>query len=269
MNKVLYGLTPANMLRTLPDVLARDEGMNALAQIVANAIAGLVEETRAVQIYTRIDELDEKVLDILAVDLRADWYDYNYSLATKRAMIRDSFFSHRHLGTKGSITQALRDIYPNSTLMEWFEYGGDPFFYRVIIDVTNTIEPADLGLIKKKINYHKSLRSHMDEDNVIVRIGCGIAVKTSVGGIPYSTPKAGTIPAVSTRGGIADIDLMAETAAQGALYQTPKTGMQKSGTAPLPSTQGGVDDSVLVAEVSAPGSLYRVPKCGTAPNALM
>lgn len=231
MNEQLYGLTADNMMRTLPDMLARDEGMSLLAQMTAGAVAGLVDKTGLVKIYSRIGELEEQVLDILAADLRADWYDYNYTLETKRALIRDSFYAHRHLGTRGSIVKALADIFPNSTLMEWFEYGGDPYYFRVILDVTSTAELADLGLIKKKINYNKSLRSHLEDDNLIVRISCGIAIGMSASGIGYSVPRAGTVPAVST--------------------------------------QGGVDNSGLMASTYSAGSLYRVPKCGTALNALM
>lgn len=231
MNEQLYGLTAANMMRTLPEMLERDEGMNLLAQMVSGAVAGLVDSTRLVQIYARIGELEEQVLDILAADLRADWYDYNYSLETKRAMIRDSFFVHRHLGTKGSINKALSDIFPNSTVLEWFEYGGQPYHFRVVLDVTDAREPAQLGLIKKAIEYYKSFRSHLEEDNVIVRISCGIVLNTNAAGIGYSTPRTGTIPAVST--------------------------------------QGGIDDSALAAAASAAGSLYSVPMCGTAFNALM
>lgn len=269
MNKELYGLTPANMMRTLPGMLAMDEGMNLLAQMVADGVVMLAESSSLVQIYARIDELDERVLDILAVDLRADWYDFNYSLETKRAMIRDSFYVHRKKGTKGAIAKALSDIFPNSTVQEWFEYGGDPYYFRVVIDVTDAREPAQLGLLKKAIEYYKSYRSHLEEDNVIVRISCGIAVATGASGIGYTTPKSGTVPAVSTRGGIADIGLMAETDAEGVLYETPRSGMEKAGTVPLISTQGGIDDSALMAGVSAAGSLYLVPKCGNALNALM
>lgn len=231
MNEQLYGLTAENMMRTLPGLLSHDEKMQPLGMIAADAIADLTENINVVQIYTRIDELEEQALDILAVDFRADWYDYNYSLATKRAMIRDSFFVHRHLGTKDSITRALADIFPYSTLMEWFEYGGDPYHFRVILDVTNTAEHADFGLIKKKINYHKSLRSHLEDDNLIVRISCGIAIGMSASGIGYSVPRCGTVPAVST--------------------------------------QGGVDDSALNAATFAGGGLYSVPMCGTPFNALM
>lgn len=229
MNK--YGLTRDNLLQAIPDVLKNDKGMLALATLLADRAAGLAAAPDKTKIYAAIASQNEGILDTLAKDFKIDWYDYNYALATKRALVRNSFFIHNHLGTKGSVVQALADIYPNSTLIEWFEYGGDAYHFRVVLDVTSTSEPADIGLIKKKVTYHKSLRSHLDEDNIIVRISCGIKLHTSVSGIGYSVPKAGTIPAVSTR--------------------------------------GGIDDSLLSATALASGSLYRVPMCGTAFNALM
>lgn len=267
MNK--YGLTRDNLLQAIPDVLKNDKGMLALATLLADRAAGLAEAPDKTKIYADLASQNEDVLDTLAKDFKIDWYDYNYALATKRALVRNSFFIHNHLGTKGSVVQALSDIYPNSTVQEWFEYGGDPYFFRVVIDVTDAREPAQLGLLKKAIEYYKSYRSYLEEDNVIVRISCGIAVETGASGIGYTTPKAGTVPAVSTRGGIADIGMMAATDAEGVLYETPRSGMEKAGTVPLISTQGGIDDSALMAGVSAAGSLYLVPKCGNALNALM
>ena len=231
MNEQLYGLTRDNLLRMLPEALALDAGMQPLGYITADAVAALKPSTQLVKVYARIDELDEQVLDLLARDFKVEWYDYNYQLSTKRALIKDSFLVHRHLGTKGAVVKAVSDVFPQSSIQEWWEFGGQPYYFRCIIDVTNTAELAPLGLIKKKINFYKSARSHMEDDNVIVRISCGIAINTSVGGIGYATPRTGTIPAVST--------------------------------------QGGIDDSLLSAASLAAGSLYSVPMCGTAFNALM
>lgn len=224
MNKQLYGLTEANLMRTLPDALKQDEGMNPLGQIIANAIAGLLGSIDYVKIYARIEELEEPALDALAKDFDVVWYDYNYGLETKRALIKDSFFVHRHLGTKGALDRALSDIFPNSTVREWFEYGGQPYHFRVVVDVTKTREPAHIGLIKKAIEYYKSFRSHLEEDEVIARISCNIVVRTQAAGIHYRPPKAGTIPAVSTQGGTGESGLMAVATAQGGLYSVPKCG---------------------------------------------
>lgn len=230
MNKELYGLTEDNLMRTLPEVLQQDEGMNPLGRMIARSLANLLASIEHTKIYARIDQLGETALDALAKDFDVAWYDYNYSLETKRALIKDSFFVHRHLGTKGALDRALSDIFPNSTVLEWFEYGGRPYYFRVIVDVTQTREPAYIGIIKKAIEYYKSFRSHLEEGEIIARISCGIVIRTHAEGIKYRTPKAGTVPAVST--------------------------------------QGGVGQGAIMAVATAQGGLYRVPKCGTSPNAL-
>lgn len=224
MNKELYGITPDNLMRTLPEVLARDEGMHPLGWMIANALSTLLDKVEYAKIYARIDQLEETALDALAKDFDVVWYDYNYGLETKRALIKDSFFVHRHLGTKGALDRALSDIFPNSTVREWFEYGGQPYHFRVVVDVTTTREPAYIGLIKKAIEYYKSFRSHLEEDEIIARISCGIVIRTHAEGIGYSTPKAGTVPAVSTQGGIEEGGLYAVATAQGGLYSVPKCG---------------------------------------------
>lgn len=224
MNKELYGLTENNLMRTLPEVLEQDEGMNPLGRMIARSLANLLASIEHTRIYARIDQLGETALDALAKDFDVGWYDYNYSLATKRALIKDSFFVHRHLGTKGALDKALSDIFPNSTALEWFEYDGRPYYFRVVLDVTNTREPAYIGIIKKAIEYYKSFRSHLEDDAVVARISCGIVIRTGQGGIGYAVPKAGTAPAVSTQGGIDTGGLTAVATASGGLYHTPKCG---------------------------------------------
>lgn len=306
MNNELYGMTKENLMRTFPAVLDQDEGMNPLGQMIADALSKLMTKADLVKIYSRIDELDETVLDTLAKDFDVVWYDYNYSLETKRALIKDSFYVHRRLGTKGALDRALSDIFPNSTVWEWFEYGGDPYCFRVVVDVTKSREPAHIGMLKRAIEYYKSFRSHLEEDDVVVRITCGIVIRTAQSGIGYSVPKCGTIPAVSTQGRIEGNDVIVNSQSRHVFYVVPKSGTSKVGVAPAVSTQGGiedknvivnsqsrhvhypvpkagtskagvvpavstqgrVEDSGVIAVATALGGLYSTPKCGTSPNAL-
>ncbi len=69
----VHGLTAANMLRVLPDVLQQDPGMMALASVVATILEQRHEEIERLQIYSRIDSLSDDLLDILAFDFKVDW----------------------------------------------------------------------------------------------------------------------------------------------------------------------------------------------------
>ena len=122
-----HGLTADNMMQQFPIALQKDPKTVALGQAIAKVMESRQDEIDSLRIYTRIDELPEWLLDILARDFAVDWYDRSYTLEEKRKTIKDSFYVHRHRGTKAAVERAISAIYPNPKVLEWFEYGGDPY----------------------------------------------------------------------------------------------------------------------------------------------
>ena len=113
-------------------------------------------------IYARIDELDEQTLDVLAYDLHVDWYDYSYPIEVKRQTIRDSVRVHRRLGTKYAVETALGAVFPGTRVQEWFEYGGEPYMFKVIIGATESGVSADRqAAVLERVRFYKNLRSHL------------------------------------------------------------------------------------------------------------
>lgn len=159
-----HGLTPENLLRTLPTVLRGDESTAALASSIASVLAGRVEEIRGLLIYSRIDDLPEELLDILAKDFKVDWWDGDYSLEEKRQTLKDSWRVHRTLGTKAAVVSAISAIYPDTKVLEWWEYGGQPYHFRLLIDSTfENVDPEKHQRVMEKVDYYKPLRSVLDE----------------------------------------------------------------------------------------------------------
>lgn len=126
-----YGMTASNFLRTLPTVLQNDPHMQALAAAIAAELEKLAREPRLAQIYTRIDELDETMLDALAADFKVDWWLPEATLEEKRNALKMSWYVHKHLGTKSAIETAVADYLGTGKVEEWFEYGGQPHHFRV------------------------------------------------------------------------------------------------------------------------------------------
>ena len=126
-----YGLTASSFLRTLPTVLQNDANMQALAAAIAAELEKLAGEPRLAQIYTRIDELDETMLDALAADFKVDWWRPDATLEEKRYALKVSWYVHKHLGTKSAIETAVADYLGTGKVEEWFEYGGQPHHFRV------------------------------------------------------------------------------------------------------------------------------------------
>ena len=70
-----HGLTADNMMQQFPIALQKDPKTVALGQAIAKVMESRQDEIDSLRIYTRIDELPEWLLDILARDFAVDWYD--------------------------------------------------------------------------------------------------------------------------------------------------------------------------------------------------
>jgi len=264
-----HGMTTANLLRTLPDVLRNDENMLALASSIADILSARKSEIDSLRIYTRIDELPEDLLDILAYDFKVDWYGYDYGIEAKRSLIKNSFNVHRHLGTCGAVEKALSDIYPGSEVEEWFEYGGDPFYFRILLDVTNQRVAITHDEIIRTLNIYKSLRSHLQDSAVIYRSRAHITIGVTSSYLIYGVRLCGTYPVRATQGAITNEEIIMVTDADGAVYSVPKSGEIKTGSYPAVATQGGVDTGGFSIGTSGEGIAYKTRVCGTAPGNLI
>lgn len=158
------GITADNLLRTLPSVLQNDKSMQALASSISSVLAARLAEIDLLRIYTQIDSLPEELLDILAYDFKVDWWDANYTLDEKRKTLKDSWNVHRILGTKAAVEKAISAIYSDTQVNEWFDYGGDPYHFKLLIDATyENVDPAKHKRVLDRVAFYKNLRSVLDE----------------------------------------------------------------------------------------------------------
>ena len=213
-----YGITRENLLRTLPDVLRNDKKIYALATVIADLLSDQVDEIHKLRIYSQIDNLPEPLLDILAYDFKVDWYGYDYDIDVKRAQLKDSFNVHRHLGTRGAVEKALSDIYPGTEVEEWFNYGGDPYHFRVLLDVTDQRVSISQDEIIRAIEMFKSRRSHLQDNTVIYRSRVRIVISVTTGYVVYGARLCGTYPVRATQGGISSSGINLDTSGDGVAY---------------------------------------------------
>ena len=92
-----HGLTADNMMQQFPIALQKDPKTVALGQAIAKVMESRQDEIDSLRIYTRIDELPEWLLDILARDFAVDWYDRSYTLEEKRKTIKNTVAQKRLL----------------------------------------------------------------------------------------------------------------------------------------------------------------------------
>ena len=158
-----HGLTKQNLLASLPLVLQQDKSMMALADGIAELLSQRPDEIDHLRIYSAIDRLPEQILDILAYDFKVDWWDGNYSLEEKRRTLKGSWQVHKMLGTKAAVETAISAVYPDTQVQEWFQYGGLPYHFRLLIDATyENVDPAKHNRVLERVKYYKNLRSGLD-----------------------------------------------------------------------------------------------------------
>lgn len=152
-----------NFMSTLPSVLAEDENLAALAASVSEALGKRAEEITLAGIYTRISELPEPLLDILAHDFKVDWWDWSLTTEEKRKTLARAWYVYRHMATPAAIAAALTAVYADTVCEEWFEYGGERYHFRLSMtipeeDIKSTKHDRVLALMR----FYKNLRSVLD-----------------------------------------------------------------------------------------------------------
>lgn len=179
MNNSIFDI---DLTRTLPPVLKTDPKMQALSKIIAEELQENVRLIRNNIIYARIDELPEKLLDILAYDMHIDWYGYDYPIEVKRELIKTSVRVHKKLGTVYAVETALGALHPKAEVEEWFNYDGEPFYFRINIYIAYSRMVPEIKEIIRVINIYKRLTAHLEK--ITYKYTTTAKVKSvSVGGV--------------------------------------------------------------------------------------
>nr|DAW26131.1 MAG TPA: tail protein [Caudoviricetes sp.] len=163
------------LIATFPYSLSRDTDKLKLAVTVADGLVEMSVQLEYAMIFSRVDELPEEILDILAVDLNIQWYDNEADIECKRSTIKECMHINKYKGTKYAIEKALKSVYDDVRVIEWNEYGGEPYHFKIIIyDSSNDREKRDRVL--DKVKYYKNLRSVLEETIFETGINTDIAV---------------------------------------------------------------------------------------------
>ncbi len=216
-----------NFADYLPGALKQDPKIKAIAEAVTKEALTVSGEIENVLIYSRIDELPEALVDILAYDMHVDWYDYSFPLKVKRDILKSSVKVHKKMGTKYAVEKALGALYPQSEVEEWYQYEGEPHHFHIVCDVTENRVTASFQEIINAVMMYKRLSSHLDE--VVYQASVGIRVETHTDFFLYKNPAtgsllAGTYPQRIRRGVQAGSVIVVGTDAAGFIFLPTQAG---------------------------------------------
>jgi phage tail P2-like protein len=150
-----------NLLQLQSKIMRRDEAVKGMSAALDSQYRELAAKVQDVLVYSRIDQLPEAALDILAWQFGADWYESSSDIETKRQAIQDVLYLASIRGTPAAVQRVVEIYFGDGAVEEWFDYGGEPYHFRVVTNNSGaTNEQAALFL--RAVESAKNLRSHLD-----------------------------------------------------------------------------------------------------------
>lgn len=140
----------------LQDVQAR--ALGAAWDKVFRRLVDYVE--RVSMTFAFVMELDEEMADHLCLSLDIKGYKADLSLQKKRLLIRSALLNYSRMGTKAALEDAVGIIHGGTTVQENWEYGGQPYFFRVAVDAgQEKVAENPVGRLLDTIMEYKNARS--------------------------------------------------------------------------------------------------------------
>lgn len=153
-------LYDSNITDILPSVLANQEKVIALGYAINQALQRLITYCEETSVYAVIDSLPDNILDLLALELNTQYYEDSLDVKTKRELVKNTLVWYEHSGTAAAVAELITTVFGEGEVKEWFEYGGEPFFFKIYTSATITEEAIEA--FNQMIRKIKNTRSHLE-----------------------------------------------------------------------------------------------------------
>ena len=153
---------------TAPSSITQDPHVKSIIKALDPELQAVSQSSLEPLIFARIDELPETVLDLLAWQLHADFYDLASDIARKRSVIKTSLHWHMHKGTQWAILEALKQIDIKADFVHWHDDSSQPYTFKLKAIVAGDFYKTKgkdklMSSIRRAVEESKSARSWMAE----------------------------------------------------------------------------------------------------------
>ena len=151
----------------IPKFILNDKNGYAMAKAIEAGLKYFLKKCQeGLDCVQDVDKMPEWRLDEMAWEYNV-LFDYAESIDAKRKWIKNATEYYAKYGTVAAIMKYLDGVFDSVKVEEWWEYGGDPCHFRVIV----TGEWSDVAdeWAKKAIAEVQNVRSVLD--NIIFNAG--------------------------------------------------------------------------------------------------
>ena len=83
--------------------------------------------------------------------------------AEQRALLKNSIKLHKYSGTKYALLMILQVLGIDGEVYEWFDYGGEPYYFKLSIDTDKAYDEEFESKLFALINNNKNVRSKLEK----------------------------------------------------------------------------------------------------------
>lgn len=153
-------LDKSQIAQILPEYLSERTEVKCLSFAINRAMQKFVNYCGNIGVFAMIDLAPDNVLDLLAAELRTQYYDPELSLDIKRALVRNTFIWYMNSGTPAAVEELVAVVFGEGEVKEWFDYGGQPYYFKIQTDTL--LRENTLTHFRSMIKKVKNLRSHLE-----------------------------------------------------------------------------------------------------------
>ena len=142
-----------------------DIEVQCLSRAIRKGMQLLLEYKDRAMVYASIDTMQEDALNLLATELRTQYYDTSYDISVKRDLVKQTVRWFQVAGTKAAVEELANSIFGACTVEEWYEYSGSPYYFRIITSAPASADDvAHFNVLLAKV---KNLRSHIESVSIL------------------------------------------------------------------------------------------------------
>ena len=146
--------------KLFPKFILADKNGYAMARAIEAGLRYFLDRCQqGIDCVQNPDKMPEWRLDEMAGEYNL-MYDYAADIDIKRQWIKDAIQFYSLYGTPEGVVKYLKAAFDTVNLEEWWQYGGDPFHFRVTVTGEWSEKNDEWG--KRAINSVKNARSGLD-----------------------------------------------------------------------------------------------------------
>lgn len=153
------------LIDIVPEFMRDDKTVRGLCAAADAMFAKLIDAIHISWWRRYINELGDKELDEIASLVGIPWYDDAADVQTKREVLYIYENVVSIAGTPLAVKYALKDLFGDVEVIEWPEYSGDPYHFK--LNVNAKLTEDNTRRFQSVVDSAKNVRSIMDSIEAI------------------------------------------------------------------------------------------------------